>query len=111
MTPEAEQDERDGKYHALVGKLVIVGYTYIDQFENLMFQEQASGWIVDASPIAVMVEDDVTGEVFEVPPVLRNFLPAEPGIHRLRATGRFVDHPDLFATFDVRCNLEAESLA
>ena len=72
--PQAEQDERYGKYRTFIGKRVMISYTCFDQFENVTLQEQATGRVAGASLIAAKVEDDEykDDEVIEAPPVLWN---------------------------------------
>jgi hypothetical protein len=56
---------------------------------------------VAASPDAIEIEDDETGDVFNIPALLDNLTVPAPGRYRLKKSGRIVIDPDLYTTFDI----------
>ena len=92
---QAEQDERDGKFQALVG------FTFKNHDGRVREHAQYTGWIVAASPDAIEIEDDETGDVFNIPALLDNLTVPAPGRYRLKKSGRIVIDPDLYTTFDI----------
>jgi hypothetical protein len=98
---QALQDERDGKFQALVGQRILVGFTFKDRDGNVQDHAQYTGWIVAASPDAIEIEDDVSGDVFTIPAILDNLTVPPPGRYRLKKSGRIVIDPDLYTTFDI----------
>ncbi|HWL70163.1 MAG TPA: hypothetical protein VNS22_17510 [Geminicoccus sp.] len=98
---QALQDERDGKFQALVGQRILVGFTFKDRDGNVQDHAQHTGWIVAASPDGIEIEDDETGDVFSIPADLDNLTVPAPGRYRLKKSGRIVIDPDLYSTFDI----------
>ena len=96
-----QQAERDERFRALVGKRLLLGFTFKDREGNVLKHAQHTGWITHASEEYIEFEDDETGQSMTIPPVLDNITPLAPGTYRLRSSGRIVVDPDLYATYDI----------
>lgn len=86
----------------LVGKLMLVGLTYVDAYGDCARQEQFCGRVAtadQASGIRLLLEGSRTGEIFDLPPDMRSIQEALPGEYRLRSTGEVVIDPDYTVTF------------
>ncbi len=86
----------------IIGKYVIVGYTYLYSNGKLDRQEQKHGIVIKAN------EKDGVGiklynpdEVIWLPPDLRFWKPALPGSYKLRSTGEVVIDPDYLTNWVV----------
>jgi len=87
---------------SLVGALMLVGITYHENGGPRF--EQLFGDVVlldEVEGITLSLRGHRSGELFKLPPDLRNIYPADPGSYRLRQTGEVVDDPDFTATWEV----------
>jgi len=86
----------------LVGAKVLIGVTRRGpQGET---QEQMFGVIESADSkhgLEVILNGTKSGEIYWLPPDLRNFVPAQPGNYRLRSTGETVTNPDYVSTWTI----------
>ncbi len=98
---QADQDERDGTLHALVGQRILVGFSFENHDGSVREHAQYTGRIVAASPDAIEIEDDATGDVFNIPALLDKFTVPVPGRYRLKKSGRIVIDLDFYTTFDI----------
>ena len=90
----------------LIGKLVIVGLTYLEaDGETVATQAQYWGRVTDARAdhgVTIMCEGVHAGRPCVVPLDLRSFSVASAGEYRLRSTGEVVIDPDLTSTWTIR---------
>ena len=63
-----------------------------------MFGRVASA---DRSGIAIRLDGQRAGEIFNLPPDLRSFERASPGEYRLKSTGEMVVDPDYLCTWTI----------
>jgi hypothetical protein len=99
-------DERRAR--ELVGKLVLLGLTFTDSDGEVIEQAQRYGMVEAAdadSGFAIRLISEGhpwDGELYRVPPDIRPFAEAKPGIYRLRSTGEEVVDPDFTATWEIQ---------
>jgi len=89
---------------SVVGKVVLVGLTYLEADGSLIEQQQFFGTVVRADSrkgILLSLEGQRAGEQFNLPPDTRSIEIATTGEYRLRATGEVVTDPDYTATFSI----------
>ncbi len=90
---------------ALRGCSVLIGITRASA-ESLE-QEQMFGVITSANArdgFEVALQGSRNGEVYWLPPDVRNFFPAQPGEYRLRSTGEVVVNPDFTTTWTINAD-------
>ena len=81
-----------------IGKVVLVGVTFENARDEIVHTQQWVGVIRTYSNLkGIQVDLYDTEEICSLPPFPDLLEPAEPGIYRLRSTGRVVEHPDYFA--------------
>jgi hypothetical protein len=85
-----------------VGKVILVGITYVDHLGKELRHQQLHGVIERASPqgILISLRGAHQGGSWNMPPDLQAIRPANPGIYTLHSTGEDVANPDLVATLD-----------
>ncbi len=96
--PRWDEDDAQG----LVGSTVIIGITRL--LADGPVQEQMHGRISAAEEgrgVAIELTGTRSGEVYWLPPDLRNFSSAAPGEYRLRSTGEVVVNPDYISTWTI----------
>ena len=86
----------------VIGKLLLVGVTYVDENGTQTGMQQPAGRIVAIDEVHVTIETPA-GETLEFPP---EFEPAEDGEYRLRDTGEVVSNPDFIATWTASASSE-----
>jgi hypothetical protein len=87
---------------SLVGKVLLVGLTYLSDDGGVLNQEQCYGTVLSAHSrqgIAMTLEGQRAGEQYTLPPDTRSIEVAPSGEYRLRATGEVVSNPDFTVTF------------
>ncbi|WP_415643037.1 hypothetical protein [Sphingomonas antarctica] len=91
----------DGFAAELLGSVVLVGITRRAATGDT--QEQFFGIVerADAEGINLALGDSRSGESFFLPPDTRNFLPAQAGSYRLRATGEVLEKPDFTSIWTI----------
>jgi hypothetical protein len=90
--------------HRIVGKVVLVGLTYMGADGAVSDQQQFFGTAVSADPrkgILLTLSGVRSGEQFNLPPDTRGIDAAAPGEYRLRATGDVVVNPDYTVEFSI----------
>ncbi len=88
------------KFEELLGKSVAIGITKVDYEGNVTEQQQFVGRFksMDHS-IHVRLKN---GRDFKLPPDLRAFQKAKPGVYRFSSTGEEVENPDFTTSWTVR---------
>jgi hypothetical protein len=89
---------------SVVGKVLLVGLTYLEADGALIEQQQFFGTVVSADSrkgILLSLEGQRAGEQFKLPPDTRAIEIAAAGEYRLRATGELVIDPDYTAMFSI----------
>jgi hypothetical protein len=86
-------------------RYVVVNISYLEpDWRTEKSRAQYHGRIIEATPsagIVVACEGIWAGQTMRLPPILANFLPAEPGVYRLETTGEEVDEPDLISAWSL----------
>ena len=96
------------KADALIGRYVLIGLTFTDAEGNPQEQAQRHGIVerVDRdSGVQIRLRSPGQpwdGELYRLPPDLRPFSPAKPGIYHLHSTGEDIEDPDFIATWEIR---------
>jgi GNAT superfamily N-acetyltransferase len=88
----------------VVGKVLLVGLTYLEANGELIEQQQFFGTVVSADSrkgILLSLEGRRAGEQYNLPPDTRGIEIASRGEHRLRATGEVVIDPDYTVMFSI----------
>jgi hypothetical protein len=109
-TGEAEIEPWDAaRADGMVGRLMLVGLTYVDPIGDILEQRQMFGHVVSADAdagIILALSGSGDGERFALPPDLSAITEATAGVYRLRATGEEITNPELLATFTVHSRAE-----
>jgi hypothetical protein len=86
-----------------LGKVILVGVTFVDHLGNELRHQQLHGVIQQASPQGILISLRGTrdGDSCNMPPALEAIRPAGPGIYSLRSTGESIENPDLLAMWTV----------
>ena len=88
----------------VVGKVVLVGLTYLESEGRLIEQQQFFGTVVSAdrrNGILLSLKGHRAGEQYNLPPDTRAIEAASTGEYRLRATGEVVIDPDFTVMFSI----------
>jgi len=83
-----------------IGKVVLLGVTYLDHEDKLLGQKQWVGTISAFSRkegIKIKLHD--FDQPFGLPPDKRGIRKAPPGSYRLRSTGEVIENPHYLATW------------
>ena len=86
----------------LVGKVLLVGLTYLSDEGGVTEQEQFYGTVLSAHPragIVLSLAGQRDGSRYTLPPDTRSIEVAPYGEYRLRATGELVSNSDFTVTF------------
>jgi hypothetical protein len=89
---------------SVVGKVVLVGLTYLEADGTLIEQQQFFGTVVSAdlrTGILLSLKGQRSGEQYTLPPDTRAIEIASAGEYRLRRTGEVVIDPDFTAMFSI----------
>jgi hypothetical protein len=87
---------------ALVGKHVVVGFTFVDADQKPIRLTQIHGHVVRVNHNEGIVLKKADGEEFRLPPTLDGFEKApEDTVCRLRSTGEVVEDPDYLVSYTV----------
>ena len=95
----------DGLAHDVLGKVLLVGLTYLSAEGTVVEQQQFYGSVLSVHPregILLSLGGQRAGEQYNLPPDTRSIELASPGEYRLRATGEVVVDPDYTVTFSLR---------
>jgi hypothetical protein len=88
----------------IVGKVLLVGLTYLESDGKLINQEQFFGVVASADSregILLSLQGQRAGGQFNLPPDTRSIEVAPKGEYRLRGTGEVVTDPDYIAMFSI----------
>ncbi|WMJ69694.1 hypothetical protein [Stenotrophomonas sp. 24(2023)] len=92
----------DAKAEQMIGKVVLVGITRYGGDGQIQGRQQYSGTVLRISAEeGVVLADEADGHERYLPPMLDQYLPAEPGEYRLRTGGSIVVDPDYLTTWDL----------
>jgi hypothetical protein len=94
----------DNLAQQILGKVVLVGLTYLGADGAVSDQQQFFGTAVSADQrkgILLTLSGLRSGERFNLPPDTRGIDAAAPGEYRLRTTGDVVVNPDYTAVFSI----------
>ncbi len=86
------------KYKDLLGKILLVGITYVDADGNVKEQKPFWGTVVTADKNQITVKQK-NGETFSLPPDISAIETAPEGEYRLHSTGEVVVNPDFLSTW------------
>lgn len=90
----------DITFDELIGKVILIGITYVDGEDNLLERKQWWGIVESASSdggIRVALKN--SSDPCVLPPDLSALRRAAPGTYRLKETGEVVEDPDYLATW------------
>jgi len=90
---------------ALIGKVVIIGLTYVDSSDAVVRRVQMHGVIGLASTsegVRIDLSGARAGEVYWLPPDVSNFEEAQPGVYRLKETDEEIVDPDFLSTWTIQ---------
>lgn len=90
------------KAKSLIGKSVVIGFSYIDKDDKLIDQEQLFGDIINFNERVCVVKIKSTGNEMTLPPVVEAFAEAEAGEYRNKKTGEVITDPDLTVAWTIR---------
>jgi hypothetical protein len=99
---EMTNSEPEIEIEELLGKHVLVGFTYENLDGSARERKQFHGTVVSASKSTGILLDLIggpEGEQYKLPPDMRAFRRAPSGEYRLRGTGEIVVNPDFLATW------------
>lgn len=88
--------EKELTFENIIGKVILIGLTYMDHNERILSQEQYHGVIISASEKTIRIQTK-NGEIRTIPPQLSNIRVAEPGIYSAKSTGEVINDPDLIS--------------
>lgn len=84
-----------------IGKVIMVGLTFLDQKENVIEQYQTHGVINSIDSNGMMQIERSNMPVFSVPFDEESISEAEEGIYKERATGVEVENPDFLTSWTI----------
>lgn len=85
----------------LIGKVLLIGITLLDDNEELIEQFQVFGEIIRCNSDGVVIHKNGTNQEFTIPPDFENITLAQPGEYKLRSTGEVVTDPDYISSWTV----------
>jgi hypothetical protein len=89
--------------HNVLGKMILVGLTYLSVNGKVIEQQQFYGTVLSAHPrkgILLSLGGQRSGH-YNLPPDTRSIEAASPGEYRLRATGEILVDPDYTVMFTI----------
>jgi len=95
-----DEDTRPITFEELIGKVMLVGLSYLNEDGECTEQTQVWGTVdrVEGDGIYLTLS---TGEEYWLPPDLSSTKRAKPGEYKIRSTGEVVVDPDFTATWNV----------
>lgn len=84
----------------LIGKTILIGFTYYTSTNEFIEQKQCWGRVIESNENRILVKLN-DGEIFELPPDLSSTQVAAPGEYRLHSTGEIVVNPDYLTTWNI----------
>lgn len=97
---KAEFDAAKAK--SLIGKTVVIGFTYVDENDKLIDQDQFHGSIQTFNDRVCVVKIIGTDNVLTLPPVVEAFSEASKGEYRNVKTGEVIVDPDLSVAWTIK---------
>lgn len=104
MTEEGPPPFDEKLASTYIGKVMLVGLTYLDQRGTFLRKEQIFGKIASVSKtrgIELILLGVNEGKTYWLPPDLRSTSFAQPGDYTLRETKEVVSDPDLLGTWTI----------
>jgi hypothetical protein len=90
----------DLKFDDLIGKVILIGVTYVDKHDQLLDRKQWWGVIENASSdMGIRVALKNSSDPCVLPPDLSAIRPAPPGEYRLKESGEIIKDPDFLTTW------------
>jgi len=89
------------KAKSLIGKTVVIGFTYLDENDKLIDQDQFHGSIQKFNE-RVCVVKLTGGKELTLPPVVEAFSEASKGEYRNHKTGEVMVDPDLAVAWTIK---------
>ena len=83
---------------SLLGKILLIGITVLDDNEELISQIQVYGPVIRSNADGIVVRRNQTQNEFTIPPDFENLTTAKPGEYKLRSTGETVIDPDYLSS-------------
>ena len=86
----------------LMGSMILVGITHLSHDGEFVRQEQMFGRVVAANEregVCLKLEGARDGDYYWMPPDLRFYERAKPGLYTLRSTGEELHDPDYITTW------------
>lgn len=90
----------DITFEHLIGKVILIGVTYVDRADNVLDRKQWWG-IVEAasSDVGICVALKNSSDPCTLPPDLNALRRAPPGEYRLKESGQIIQDPDFLTTW------------
>jgi len=106
VTPPAEKPPfPEDEASSLLGKVIVLGLTFVDEKQELIERKQMHGIIVSVDPkkgVEISLRGMRAGEKYSLPPDLRPFQQkAPPGEYRLKETGEVIIDPDYAVSWTI----------
>jgi hypothetical protein len=90
----------DITFDELIGKVILIGVTYVDKQEQLLARKQWWGIIESASAESgISVDLKNSSDACVLPPDLDAVRRAKPGEYRLKESGEIIRDPDFLTTW------------
>lgn len=90
----------DITFDDLIGKVILIGVTYVDKQDNLLDRKQWWGIVESASSgIGIRVSLKNSSDPCVLPPDLNAIRRAAPGEYRLKESGEIISDPDFLTTW------------
>ena len=90
----------DITFDELIGRVILIGVTYVDKQDNLLDRKQWWGMVEEASPnVGIRVRLKNSSEPCVLPPDLDAIRRAAPGEYHLKESGEIVKDPDFLTTW------------
>ena len=83
----------------LIGKILLIGITVVDEGGEVIEQFQVYGPIVRVDSDGITIRRNKSGTDFVIPPDFNNIHDAQPGEYRLRSSGDVVVDPDFISSW------------
>lgn len=87
---------------AMLGKVVLVSLTCMNDYGDLEAFEQFAGEILRiTNEDGLVVKRQDSGEEFSLPPDLDHYQPAKPGDYKLAESETIIENPDYLVEWDI----------
>lgn len=95
-----KETEKEITFDELLGKVLLVGFTYYTHNNEYIEQKQFYGKVTEANKNIIRIQQN-DGTELTLPPDLSSTRRARQGEYKLRSTGEVVINPDFLATWNV----------